>query len=420
MKMFANISRELAGFSSREKKFLLAVMLCGFCISAEYSVTRPASTSIFLTTFSVKLYPYAWLLTVPLNFLVIYLYNRFLPKLGCLKTLFTIAAAATSVNVLFAYLLPHWPELSFFHFMWKDIYILLMFKQLWSLIHMTISSSRAKYLYGLIFGMGGVGSVVGSLIPGFMSVKMGSANLFFLTLPIYSIAFAAYYFAWKRSEITNASFQKVDPRPKEAFSLIRKSRFLAFILFLVILMQVTTALTDYQFNVYLERSISDLDLRTQYYGRLGSIISSVTVAVQFLGAFLFMHFMGLRNTHLFVPALFLSNAALFSLFPSFGMISYQYVSIKAIDFSLFGIIREVLYSPMKLDEKFRAKAVIDVFAYRSAKALASFMLLFFQFAFASLILPMITGLTMVLFFGWIVVVYRMFRTEELVTLNSTI
>ena len=415
---FLQISRELSGFSSREKKFLLGVMLCGFCIAAEYAVTRPASASIFLKTYSVKLYPYVWLLTVPLNFLVIYLYNRFLPKLGCLKTLFSIAGIAISINVLSAFMMSQWPKLSFFHFMWKDIYILLMFKQLWSLIHSTIPSHRAKYLYGVIFGMGGAGSVLGSLIPGFIAVKMGSANLFLFTIPFYLLASLAYYLAWKRSGIPGDAFDQVeDSRPREALSLIRRSQFLRFILILVILMQVTIALIDYQFNSYLSQLVSNVDLRTQYYGRIVTVINSITTGFQFLGGFLLIHFLGLKRTHLLVPSLFLTNMILFCLFPGFGMIAYQYISIKSIDYSLFGIIREVLYTPMKLDEKFRAKAVIEVFAYRTAKAFAAFLVLFLQIVFASAILPMVSGVITVLFLSWIVIVYRMFGREEFAALK---
>jgi ATP/ADP translocase len=42
---------------------------------------------------------------------------------------------------------------------------------------------------------------------------------------------------------------------------------------------------------------------------------------------------------------------------------------RSIFLSLFGVIREMLYVPLQLDEKFRAKAIIDVFAYRTSKAL---------------------------------------------------
>ena len=45
--------------------------------------------------------------------------------------------------------------------------------------------------------------------------------------------------------------------------------------------------------------------------------------------------------------------------------------IKTFDYSIFNILKEMLYVPLKTDEKFKAKAVIDVFAYRSAKAFAS-------------------------------------------------
>lgn len=38
----------------------------------------------------------------------------------------------------------------------------------------------------------------------------------------------------------------------------------------------------------------------------------------------------------------------------------------------------MLYIPLNVEEKFKAKAVIDVFAYRSSKALASFAILFLQ------------------------------------------
>ena len=56
---------------------------------------------------------------------------------------------------------------------------------------------------------------------------------------------------------------------------------------------------------------------------------------------------------------------------TFAFITYGFSVIKTFDYSIFNIIKEMLYVPLKTDEKFKAKAIIDVFAYRSAKALAS-------------------------------------------------
>ncbi len=91
------------------------------------------------------------------------------------------------------------------------------------------------------------------------------------------------------------------------------------------------------------------------------------------------------------------------------MISFSYIFIKSVDFSLFGVIREMLYIPMKMDEKFRAKAIIDVFAYRSSKALVSVCILGLQLFLGFEILSITSAVSTAVFLGWIAVVVFMLR-----------
>lgn len=397
--------------------FLLAVTICGFLISAEYGITRPASNAIFVTNYTANFFPYAWLATVPLNLLVVYLYNRFLPNHGCLKTFLTTILAVSSINALAALFVPKFPPLAFFQYIWKDIYILLMFKQLWSLIHATVNTSKAKYIYGFLYGMGGLGSVLGSLVPGFFAVKVGSEKLLYFTAPVYLLLFFFYSLAVKKSPLKDqkADFKQAlftETGGKGASSMILNSPFLKYILLLVVFMQISIAFVDYQFNAFLETHIPTLDLRTQYCGRIMGTINSITTTFQFLGGFILIHLLGLKNSHRIVPFYLLGNALLFLLSPTFGMISYTFIAIKSIDFSFFGVIREMLYIPLKLDEKFRAKAVIDVFAYRTAKALASFLLLFFQFFMAVKPIYLVSACSIITFIAWSWVVYLMFNQHK--------
>jgi len=80
--------------------------------------------------------------------------------------------------------------------------------------------------------------------------------------------------------------------------------------------------------------------------------------------------------HLIIPLSILGNILLFIFRPTFLVASYLFAYIKFIDFSVFNISKEMLYLPLKIDEKFRAKAVIDVFSCRTAKGLSSIFLLF--------------------------------------------
>jgi len=100
------------------------------------------------------------------------------------------------------------------------------------------------------------------------------------------------------------------------------------------------------------------------------------------------------------------------------MISLAFVFLKAVDFSLFGVIREMLYIPLKMDEKFRAKAIIDVFAYRTSKAVASCFILILQLIASSYLLPIMSYVSLAIFVGWFILVTKLFKNYQDVSLNK--
>ena len=87
----------------------------------------------------------------------------------------------------------------------------------------------------------------------------------------------------------------------------------------------------------------------------------------------------------------------------------SFVFVKSVDFSLFGILREMLYVPLKLDEKFRAKAVIDVFAYRTSKAAVSLCVLGLQAIAGPLLLTCVSAFSTAVFIAWMALVVIMFK-----------
>lgn len=403
-------------FTSKEKWFVFFAMLSATVICGEYAITRPASNALFLTQFSYKLFPWVWLATVPLNLGVIWLYNHFLPKLGPLWMLAIVASASMGINLAAGCLYTVFPWFMFFQFAWKDIYVLLMLKQLWSMIHSSIPSTRAKYLYGSIYGMGTIGAIAGSTVPGYLASYFGSEHILFLTVPMYGMLLFFYSMAFKRSSLNAETFKEdltPDPRPKEAFSLIRRTPILLAILSLVIFMQASVALMEYQFNIHLELNILEKDLRTAYYGKVMGLVNMLSLGLQFLGGLFIIRFLGIRRGHFLVPFLLGSSAVLSLSIPTFAIISFSFVFLKGLEFSIFGVMREMLYSPLPLDAKYRAKAVIDVFAYRSSKAFVAVGLIALQ-AVAQQHFLKIAGYTSVaVFVFWLITVSIFFRRQRL-------
>ncbi len=411
--MLKGIKEEILKLSGTQRIFILCAMICGFCITADYGIVRPTSTSIFLTAHGSGLFPYAWLAIVPLNFLIVELYNRFLSRIGVLKMFFMIIGAVIAINTFCAIFISKIPYLAFFFYIWKDIYVMLLFQQLWSVVHSTIQMQQAKYLYGLLFAVGGIGGIVGSAVPSFFAVTLGSPNLLFVSIPLCLILICSFLYLIKNSSVAASQpSEKPVGNIWQGIDLIRKSKYLIFILAIVLLMQVTTTLIYYQFNITLEANIIEQDLRTAYSGKILGVANILTVFFQLVGSFLLVHFLGLKRSHLFLPLILSLNAFGSIFFPTFGMISIAFITIKAFDFSLFGVLKEMLYIPLRQEEKFQAKAIIDVFAYRTAKAVASCLILALQFFGSLSIIHCLTGGSLVLLILWTFVVYKMFQLKE--------
>jgi len=405
--LYTKLQSEYNSYGRCEKLFVFFMMLCSFGITGEAAITRAVANSLFLSSYGSHFFPTVWLASVPLNFSVVFFYNRFLPKLGCIKMLTLSICITCFLNLFCAFWLQNIWFLSFILYLWKDIFIILMFHQLWSVIHATINISRAKYLYGIFFGMGGLGSILGGLIPSLLAVRLGSEKLLLLTLPFYGVVLFSYVFALRiregishKQDICAMNSDSTDFLG--GLKLIHQSRFLQFILLIVLSMQVTSTILEFQFNNFLENIFFTKDLRTQFLGRFFSIINTINVFAQFFGSYILVKCMGLQSSHLLVPCILGINAICFLISPNFGIICLSYGTIKAMDYSIFGIIKEMLYIPLKIDEKFKAKAIIDVFVYRTSKAFASIIILGIQmctFAHVSLVLSWSVFFIVILWMG---------------------
>lgn len=356
-------------------RFIIFAMLSGLCITWDYSIIRPASTSIFIDCYGAAALPYAWLAIIPLNLLIVSLYNYFVSRWGCLKFFLASTLVVIGINTLAALFLKEYWAAPFVYFAFKDIYVLLMFQQLWSVIHSKVDFKRAKYLYGFFFAVGGAGSVLGSFMTSFLATSFGSQHLLLMTVPIYLLFIFCYTFMIKEVDAVHIT-------PSAEFgglTLLKRSAPLQFILMIVVLMQIASTLLEYQFNTSIAREYPVQDVRTAFTGRIFGVINFLTLILQLAGSSVLVRLFGLKGGHFSIPACLLVNTSLCLMFPSFNLVAYAYSTIKSFDHSIFRILTEMLYIPLKKEEKFQAKAIIDVFAYRTARGIASLGVIFLQF-----------------------------------------
>jgi AAA family ATP:ADP antiporter len=92
--------------------------------------------------------------------------------------------------------------------------------------------------------------------------------------------------------------------------------------------------------------------------------------------------------------------------PSFAVMSFGKILGKALDYSLFRASKEMLYIPLKYEEKTAGKTFVDIFAYRLSKGVASLGVMALGAAGASL---GFTAVLVCLYGVWFVLVIAIVR-----------
>jgi ATP:ADP antiporter, AAA family len=154
---------------------------------------------------------------------------------------------------------------------------------------------------------------------------------------------------------------------------VMRSEYLLWMVGIVVAYESAAALTDFVVNVVFERAFqSEVEL-AQMYGRLGWIVSATALASQLL---LVPVLLPRKRLALLVPPVVMAVATLsLAILPIVTLALVVAASDRGLNYSLQQITKETLYVPLGDAERYKAKAFIDIFVDRAAKAVASLMLL---------------------------------------------
>jgi len=195
----------------------------------------------------------------------------------------------------------------------------------------------------------------------------------------------------------------------EGLQLVLRSRYLLSIVAIVGLYEMVSTIMDFQFTSTVTYYLgSDKDALVAHLSRVFPFTNLIAMGVQlFLTSFIMTRF-GVGTALLFLPIAALLGSLGFMVAPVLLIGSFLNTADNGFSYSINQSAKEILYVPTTKDEKYKAKAFIDIFVQRFAKALAVGLNLAISTAFASSQnlagirwLSVVTGLTLVI---WILAV----------------
>jgi AAA family ATP:ADP antiporter len=355
----------------------LAVLmgLASFFLLGGYAFIRSPVNTLFKAVFTKHALPYG-MAALPLTILVmIYFYSKILAAFGPKKTL-AITGFGSSIVILGSYGLykAGFEYVIGFLFVFSASYIVLLVEQFWSFIITSLVAKDAQKVNGLIGGISALGAVsageVGAILTGslgYHSTEMIAIAALF-TIPGIAIALYTYRITGEKvyqDFLTSKEKSKVDHFGLDVF---KNEKIMALLFLLTIATQVYSTLLSLSFQGILQDQIPNINEQTAYSYQFFSLINQVSAFLLFVGSPFLLTFVGPVRMQIATPFIHLGilGVAIYYQGDLFWTAAC-FLTFKSLDYSLYRTSKEILYMPLSFDARFRAKEMIDVFAYRIGK-----------------------------------------------------
>ncbi len=273
-------------------------------------------------------------------------------------------------------------------YLFGDLFSTVMVATFFAFLNDSVSPDSAKRLYGLV-GLGGVaGGVFGSTVVRVNIDSMSYGEWLWLCTAIGALILLVAWAAGRQVRLPAAAIEAADSGGEpagnpatEGARLVFRSRYLMSIVAIVGLYEVISTIMDFQFTATVAHYLSGPEIGAQF-ALVFSITNWVSLFVQLFLTGMVMSRFGVGLALLVLPCAIALGSSAFLLFPLLWTGSLLNTADNGFSYSINQSAKEALYVPTTAAEKYRAKAFIDMFVQRFAKAIAVVISLGLTFAFS--------------------------------------
>jgi AAA family ATP:ADP antiporter len=271
-------------------------------------------------------------------------------------------------------------------YLFGDLFSTLMVATYFAFLNDSVTPAAAKRMYGLT-GLGGVvGGAFGSTVVRTWIDSLAMSQwlwvCFGIAVVIVAVAAAAGRMVDRNPPPEPDPMPTPDPKPDpkvadarpgnpalEGARLVFRSPYLLAVVGIVGLYEIASTIMDFQFTATIEHYL-DGDAIGRQFATAFTITNWVSLFVQlFLTSFIMTRF-GLTVALMILPVSMVLGSAAFLVMPVLWVGTFLNTADNGFSYSINQSAKESLYVPTTRDEKYKAKAFIDMFVQRFAKALA--------------------------------------------------
>jgi len=352
---------------------MLWACLYFFFILAAYFVIRPIRDEMGVAG-GVRNLPWLFLGTLVGMLLIHPLFTTLVSRLP--RRLFIpLSYGFFAVNLVFFWLLFRslpstdgiWVGRIFF--VWTSVFNLFVVSIFWSLMADLFRPAQAKRLFGFVAVGGTGGAVAGSAATAFLATRITPTNLLLLSVVLLAAAsLAARQLMQTAPELETGGAGGAD-RPLgggvlDGIRTVMASPYLLGIVGYMLLYTMTATFLYFQQAEIVGASFADRVARTVFFARIDLAVNTLTVITQIFLTGRIVRRIGVALALAALPLVCVLGFAAVGLAPTLMTIAVFQVLRRSSNYAVARPCREMLYTVIPREAKYKAKNFIDTFVYR--------------------------------------------------------
>jgi AAA family ATP:ADP antiporter len=256
-------------------------------------------------------------------------------------------------------------------FVWVSVFNLFAVAVFWSFMADLFTSEQGKRLFGFIGAGGTAGALLGPVVTIWLSSPLGPVNLLIVAAAFLELAVLCVY----RIERVAAPRADVDLRQQRiggsalaGLSELIRSPYLLGVAGWVSLLSFGATIAYFAQANIVSATIHGAAAQTRLFAGIDLAVGLLSLATQVLATAAFLKRFGTGIGAAALPAIYVVGFAALAIAPSLPVVVTLQVAQRWMNFAIANPARQVFFTVVGREEKYKAKNLIDVVIYRGSDA----------------------------------------------------
>lgn len=266
------------------------------------------------------------------------------------------------------------------YYVWLSVFSLYHLSVFWTFMSGLYNKDQAKRLFSIIAMGASAGAIVGPAIPTFFADNIGNLNLLLIAAVLLMVPIPII-FTLERLRISDlgnedvqadlSADQQLAKNPFSGFKTFASNPYLLAIGLFILLYVVMNTFIYFELRKML--GDFDRDVRTQIWGAIDLAVNSLAFLVALFATGRLATRFGMPTTLALIPALMVGGWLVVALSPVLAVLAGLQIARRAGNYAITRPGREMLFTAVDADTRFKAKPVIDIVVYRGGDVVTAWL-----------------------------------------------